>query len=92
MSISRLKIAIHGQVQGVFFRAEIQQIAEGLNLTGFAKNLDDGSVGVVAEGDKENLEKLLEWCHKGSDLARVTKVESSWGEPIGEFEGFQVKY
>jgi acylphosphatase len=88
----KILIKIFGQVQGVFFRSRAQQIAESLNISGVARNLGDGTVEIVAEGDEKNLEKLLEWCHQGPQLARVEKVESSWEKPTGEFEIFKVEY
>ena len=91
-NMKRIRIKASGRVQGIFFRVKAQQIAEELNLVGYARNLDDGSVEVVAEGDEEKLNELLDWCHKGPEMAKVTKVESSLGEATFEFKDFQVKY
>jgi len=88
----KILIKIFGQVQGVFFRAEAQQIAESLNISGVARNLDDGTVEILAEGEEKNLEKLLQWCHQGPELARVEKVESVWQKSTGEFGSFKVEY
>jgi len=66
---------IYGRVQGVFFRVNVKQQALKLNLTGFVKNNQNGAVSVVAEGKKQDLQKLLKYLHKGSSLAKVTKVD-----------------
>ena len=88
----RLRAIVHGHVQGVFFRAHTQKEAAKLGLTGFARNLPDGSVEVVAEGPKEKLDMLENWLAEGSPHARVEKVESEWLEATGEFTAFEIKY
>ncbi len=90
--IKRVSIKISGQVQGVLFRAEAKQKAENLGIVGLARNLDDGTVEIIAEGEAEHLKKLLEWCRQGPELAKVEKVDSIWQEATGRFENFQVKY
>lgn len=77
--MKHLNINVYGLVQGVFFRASAKEEADKLNLTGFAKNMPDGSVYVEAEGEENNLEKLIKWCNKGPLMARVEKVEVSEG-------------
>ena len=74
---------VHGRVQGVFFRASTQKVAEGLGLTGWVKNCHDGSVEVHAEGDKEKLEELVAWCRQGPSMASVSDVDLSWTEAEG---------
>ena len=73
-----LKVIIKGRVQGVFFRASTQTQAQQLNLCGYAKNLDDGRVEVLAQGEEKNVKKLLEWLHKGPPLAKVEQI--TWEE------------
>jgi acylphosphatase len=87
----RLKIKVFGFVQGVFFRAGAKEMADSLSLAGLATNLADGSVGIIAEGEEENLKKLLSWAKRGPDLARVEKVDFFWQKPSGEFSDFQIK-
>ena len=70
-----LNIKVSGQVQGVFFRISAKEQADKLNITGFAKNEEDGSVYIEAEGSLENINKFLDWCHKGPPLAKIEKVE-----------------
>ncbi|WP_111497742.1 MULTISPECIES: acylphosphatase [Marinobacter] len=70
-----VKARVYGQVQGVLFRASTQEKARALGLTGYVKNLEDGSVEVFACGDEAAVESLVEWLHKGPDRARVDKVD-----------------
>jgi len=82
---------VYGKVQGVFFRANTRKIASDLRLLGYAKNLSDGSVEVVAEGDEERLKNLVEFCRKGPERALVSKVDVKFSDAIGEFGGFEVR-
>lgn len=66
---------VTGQVQGVFFRAHTKKQAQKLNLVGYAKNLSDGTVEVIACGDEKNIEILKEWLQHGPDTAEVTNVD-----------------
>lgn len=88
----RVHILVSGRVQGVFFRANTQEVAQRLGLSGYVRNLPDGRVEVVAEGEEGALRKLLEWCHEGPPLARVERVEVRWENPTGEFSGFHIRY
>lgn len=83
---------IEGRVQGVFFRAHTKEKAEELGLKGWVRNLPDGRVEAVFEGEKTSIEKMIAWCHVGPPLARVDKVEVRWEEPRDEFEGFSIRY
>lgn len=87
--MQHLNIKIYGLVQGVFFRASAKEQADKLGLTGFAKNMPDGSVYIEAEGEKENLDKFIKWCHLGPMLARVEKVEVSEGS-LKNFTDFTI--
>ena len=87
----RLKLKITGQVQGVWYRASTMGVARDLKLTGYAKNLSDGSVEIVAVGDsKTNLEKLKNWCAHGPTGAQVEMLEEEWGDSKESFEDFRV--
>jgi len=88
----RVHITVAGRVQGVFFRANTQEVAQRLGLSGYVRNLPDGRVEVVAEGEEEALRKLVDWCHEGPPLARVERVEVRWENPTGEFSGFHIRY
>jgi acylphosphatase len=87
----RVKIKATGKVQGVVYRYGAKDIADKLNLIGFASNESDGSVLIVAEGEEASLQKLIEWAKIGTEWAEVQKVEVKWGEATGEFKDFGVK-
>jgi acylphosphatase len=87
---ARVFINIYGQVQGVFFRSETQKKAVELGLTGWVKNNFDGSVEILAEGEKDSLEKIVEWCYEGSDRAKVEKIDYNWLDYMGEFNDFKI--
>lgn len=91
MAAKRLKIKVFGAVQGVFFRHSARMKSEELGVEGFARNESDGSVYLEAEGEEEALRKLLEWCKKGPPLARVDRIEFSFGEPAGKFSRFTIE-
>lgn len=77
MSVARL-YTVKGRVQGVFFRASTRRAAESLGITGYAINLPDGSVEVLACGPESEVDRLGDWLQQGPDMARVdsVKVES----------------
>ncbi len=89
---SRYHIKISGDVQGVFFRSETKRRAQSLNLTGWVKNTPDGTVEIIAEGEKDNLRKLAVWCGEGPSAARVSNVKLKEREYKREFKTFSVKY
>lgn len=88
----RARVVIEGRVQGVFFRHHTQEIAFGLGVKGWVKNRRDGFVEAVFEGDKERVDQIIQWCHRGPSEARVTKVHLSWEDYRGEFEDFSVTF
>lgn len=92
MSNIRAHVIISGMVQGVFFRSHAVHQAVSLGLTGWVKNLDDGSVEAVFEGDKVQVETMVKWCHKGPSMAIVNKVDVRYENYMGEFRSFNVSY
>ena len=86
----RVRVRIHGRVQGVFFRAETRARAESLGLAGSVRNLPDGSVEAAFEGPPERVESMLDWCGRGPAGAAVAGVDVSPEEPTGE-RGFAVR-
>ncbi len=88
----RLHAYVKGRVQGVSFRYFVLQSAEGLDLTGWVRNLRDGRVEVLAEGAHEDLSRLLAALRKGPISADVRDVDVEFKEGKGEFEGFRVRY
>jgi len=88
----RTHIFISGRVQGVFFRQFIQEKTQELGLFGWVKNLDDGRVEIVIEGDKEKIEKILIYLKKGPLLAKVENIEINYEQYQGEFKEFSILY
>jgi len=88
----RAHVYVSGWVQGVFFRSETQEEALRLGLAGWVRNLPDGRVEAVFEGEKERVDKLVEFCRRGPPGARVTKIEVVWESYRGEFRGFRIRY
>ncbi len=88
----RVQIIVSGKVQGVFYRSSTQDMAKKLTLTGWAKNLSDGCVEIVAEGSKQNLQALIDWTWQGPPSSQVTDVKATWQPYIGEFSNFNITY
>ena len=88
---TRLHANVYGRVQGVGFRAFVVETGVTLGATGWARNKWDGSVEVVAEGDRQTLESLLAALHRGPRMAKVTRVDVEWQPASGEFNAFHVK-
>jgi acylphosphatase len=89
---TRVRIIVSGMVQGVFFRDHTRRWASSLDLTGWVRNLSDGRVEALAEGDKEKVEELIARLQEGPPLARVENVEVNWEDYKGEFKDFRVTY
>ncbi|MFW6125587.1 MAG: acylphosphatase [Chloroflexota bacterium] len=88
-----LHAVVHGLVQGVNFRSFVLRHARALGLTGYVRNvLADGTVEVVAEGERDRLEQLLGYLQTGPRAARVTGVDADWSDYTGEFSGFDVRF
>lgn len=87
---ARAHILVCGRVQGVFFRDHTRTWASSLGLTGWVRNLRDGRVEVVAEGDKENIESLIRRLEEGPPLSMVEKVDVDWEDGRGEFSDFRI--
>jgi acylphosphatase len=86
----RAHVYISGRVQGVFFRSETRQKAHRHNVTGWIRNLPDRRVETILEGEKEDVEKLVEFCKKGPAGAKVTRVEVMVEAYSGEFDNFLI--
>jgi len=87
----RVRLHVSGQVQGVCFRAHTRDLALRLNVVGYVRNLPNGRVEVVAEGEDGALHDLVQFCHRGPPLARVTDVNVRWEESSEEFTDFSVR-
>ena len=88
----RARVRVSGRVQGVFFRQTTAQEAARLGLMGWVRNLPDGDVQVVIEGEAEKVDQLIAWCHHGPPSARVDDVSISWEAATGEFARFSITY
>jgi acylphosphatase len=89
--VSRKHVWVSGQVQGVFFRYETRERARAEGLSGWVRNLADGRVEAVFEGDDPAVERLVGWCHEGPPGARVGGVEVRDEDPEG-LHGFDVRF
>ena len=90
--MKRVHVYISGQVQGVFFRAETQRAAVGFSLTGWVRNMADGRVEALFEGEDTNIDKMIAWCHIGPSAARIEEVLTEEEPYSGEFSDFNIKY
>jgi acylphosphatase len=88
-----LFITVYGLVQGVYFRSFVMHHAVALSLTGYVRNLPgERSVEIRAEGERKQLEKLINYVKVGPPGARVEKVETEWSEYSGKFPLFEIRY
>ena len=92
MPNQRIRIFVTGKVQGVFFRQALKVMAKKNGVSGWVKNLKDGRVEAVLEGDQEKVSRLVEWSHGGPANARVEDVEIRNEKFTGEFSKFDVLY
>ncbi len=89
---ARAHLYISGVVQGVFYRAFTREVARSLGLRGWARNLYDGRVEAVFEGQKEKIETAIQWCYAGPPSSRVTGIDVSWDEPPENLGEFIIRY
>ena len=92
INMERLHAIVHGDVQGVGFRYFVQRKAQQLGLSGWVRNNDDGTVELVAEGSREQLEQLKRTLDEGPRLARVDRVETKWSEGTGSLNRFELAW
>lgn len=88
----RAHIIVSGIVQGVFFRTNTKSEADLLGVYGWVRNNSDGTVEILAEGKKDNIEQFIRWCHKGPPGAVVKNVKLTWEEYQADFKSFDVVY
>jgi len=88
----RANVRIEGRVQGVCFRMETQRAANKRNLTGWVKNLPDGRVEAVFEGNDSDVKSMLKWCETGPPLARVNRIALDWETCTEESGAFRIAY
>ena len=86
----RVYIIISGNVQGVFYRVNARKKAKEFGLTGWVKNTRDNKVEILAEGEEENLQRMIEWCYNGSENAIVKEVKIGWEDYENKFDLFEI--
>jgi len=89
---ARIHLMISGDVQGVFFRANTRRVASEIGVTGWVRNTPNGMVEVVAEGRKPQLDRLIEFCSRGPEGARVDDIAIGWEKFKNEFKSFEVRH
>ncbi|OGS48792.1 MAG: acylphosphatase [Euryarchaeota archaeon RBG_16_68_13] len=89
--IARARVVFRGRVQGVYFRAHCQEKAEELGLRGYVRNLLDGGVEAVFEGERAVIEAAIEWNANRQPYASVEAADVTWETPTGEFRRFEVR-
>lgn len=89
---ARAHVFVSGRVQGVFFRDHTRRWAASLGLKGWVRNVYDGRVEIIAEGEKGKIESLIDRLREGPPISRVENVEVAWEEYTGEFSDFRVTY
>jgi len=87
----RKHVYFSGKVQGVFFRANTKEKAQEFSVKGWVKNLIDGRVEAVFEGQEKDVNKLIKWCKNNQPHARVDNVKVETKEPTGKFDDFIIK-
>ena len=88
----RARVIVHGFVQGVWFRAGMKDEATRIGVGGWVMNLPDGTVQALFEGEKEKVEEIIGWCHRGPAGAQVAKVDIFWEPYKGEYRHFDIRY
>jgi acylphosphatase len=90
--MKRMRVNISGIVQGVCFRAATRRTAANLNLTGWVRNIENGRVEAIFEGEDSAIDEMIDWCKVGPPAARVEKVILSEEPCTGEFPDFSIRY
>ena len=89
---ARAHVFVTGRVQGVFFRSTVADLAESLDLAGWVRNLSDGRVEAILEGERSHVEKAVDFCRRGPPGAHVHDLEVNWEAWQSEFSDFKIIY
>lgn len=89
---ARAHLYINGKVQGVYYRAFACDVASSLELKGWARNLQDGRVEIVFEGNKDTIELAIKKCYEGPPASKVTDIDISWENHLEGFNDFMIRY
>ena len=87
---TRAHVFVSGRVQGVYYRANTRDTARSLGIDGWVRNLPDGRVEAIFEGESAAVEEMVEWCHEGSPAAHVDDVTAEYESPEGR-SGFEIR-
>ncbi|MGD8553229.1 MAG: acylphosphatase [Anaerolineales bacterium] len=91
MANKRAHVLVSGRVQGVSFRYYTVQEAESVGVEGWVRNLWDGRVEAIFEGEEDAVQHMVRWVQHGPSSAQVDSFELDWQEPVGEFDSFRVR-
>lgn len=86
----RVRVLIEGRVQGVNFRAATRDQARAGSVSGWVRNLPDGRVEALFEGQRGAVQRIVSWCYSGPTHAHVDRVELEWSQPEGLDDGFRI--
>ena len=87
----RARLLISGIVQGVGYRWSCRREGQGIGVTGWVRNLDDGRVEAVVQGTKEQVERLIKWCYRGPSEARVSDIAVAYEDTLEDFKDFGIR-
>ncbi|MCK5291590.1 MAG: acylphosphatase [Thermoplasmata archaeon] len=88
---ARAHAIFRGRVQGVFFRANTERKAREVGVVGWVRNLADGTVEAVFEGERVSVQEAIEWCRDNQPNAEVISVDVAWDDPTDSFSSFEVR-
>ena len=89
---TQIKVVIKGLVQGVFYRVHTKHTADTLGIKGYVKNLANGSVEAVFEGDPDVIARMIDWCHKGPEVSRIDNIQTQEIKTLSNFKIFEIRY
>jgi acylphosphatase len=89
---TRTTVIVRGRVQGVAFRHHASHAAAQHQVTGWVRNLPDGSVQACFEGEEAEVKAMVQWCRRGPDMAQVEELIEQQGDYTGEFAGFNIRH
>ena len=92
MGNTRVHMIVKGRVQGVWFRETTRREAVSLGISGWVRNLSDGTVEVLAEGGEDGMVEFVSWCHKGPSSANVNQIIKKEEEWQNEFSSFEITF
>lgn len=88
----RAHVFVKGKVQGVYFRQNMRIVSKRHGVNGWVRNLKDGRVEAILEGDEGSVNDVIEWCHAGPPEAKVEDVKVEYESFTGEYDNFSVRY